>query len=307
MTCRALLGCCALLPLLGACGPAVDTSPEGSTSGGPSPTSTGTVDEAGSSSTGSPGGGTSSSTTTAPVAESSTTDIVPETSSSTGVLDYCEDHPRRDSMQLVPEDPSPRGTSLVDALCVVEGSTATETLRTFQLQCDEGLEQPVLHELDVYAHDGQNDALVHGETVRFRAYRNYPIDYGFVSVVLVTTPAGELLAGDYTWPEPFVPKEVAAWFDVTIDALDIGCATVEPPPPVNTFINDPCQVASTVVGASVMWGEYAVTLEPGERTQTGGLLFSGSFASYDYDDGNVEPQCASEGVNGGVAVLRQRG
>lgn len=230
-----------------------------------------------------------------------------ETSSSTGTLDYCDGLPRRDSMQLVPEEPSPRGTSLVDALCVVEGSTATETLRTFQLQCDEGLEQPVLHELDVHAHDGQNGALIDGETVRFRAFRNYPIDYGFVSVVLVTTPEGELLAGDYTWPAPFVPKEVAEWFNVTVEPLDVGCATVEPPPPVNNFIMDPCQFASTVMGASVVWGEYAVTLEPGERTAVGDLLFSGSFARYDYTDGDVEPQCASEGVNGGVAVLRQRG
>lgn len=303
MTCRALLRCCALLPLLGACGPAVEASPEGSTSGGPSPTSTGTVDEAGSSSTGSTGGGTSSSTTTEPSAESSTTDTVLDTSSSTGALDYCDDLPGRDSMQLVPEEPSPRGTTVVDALCVVEGSMATETLRTFQLQCDEGLEQPVLHELDVYAHDGQNGALLEGETVRFRTFRNYPIDYGFVSVVLVTTPEGELLAGDYTWPEPFVPKEVAAWFDVTVDPLDIGCATVEPPPPVNSFIMDPCPHASTVMGADVVWNGYAVTLEPGTRTPVGDLLFSGSFRDYDY----VRDVCFAEGIRGGVAVLRQRG
>jgi hypothetical protein len=309
MTCRALLGCCALLPLLAGCGPAIESSPEGSTSSGSSLASSGSVDDADSTSMGSPGSGSSSSsTTTATAAESSTTGAVLETSSGTGTLDYCEDGPGRDYVRLVPETPSPpRGISQIDALCVVEGSTATEGLRTFQLHCDEGLEQPALYELDVYAHDGQNDALLEGETVRLRAYRNYPIDYGLVRVVLVTTPEGELLAGDYTWPEPSLPDEVAAWFDVSIEEFDVRCATVEPPPPVNTFVNDPCPFASTVMGANVAWAEYAVTLEPGERTSVGELLFSGSFERFAYDRGDVEGKCPSEGLGGGVAVLRQRG
>ena len=302
MACRAALGALGVVALLGGCGPAVEAIPGGSSAGGSSsgwhPTSSGVVDD---SVGGTSGAGTTSSPPPTPPVESSTTNTGLETS--TGELNDCHDFPPRDYLRLVPEElPRDVIVSLVDALCLVESSEVDGTLLTYRLQCDQGQDEPVPHALDVYSHDGQARPLLEAEMVRLRTYRTYPIDYGLISVTLLTTPEGELLGGDYPWPPPYVPDEVAAWFEVSVEMVDIGCATVDPSPPATGFILDPCPSSSTVIGANVVWGENTVTLQPGVRAEVGELLFSGSFQDHDYpDDG-----CYEDGLRGGVAFYRQR-
>ncbi|MCX4241351.1 hypothetical protein [Paraliomyxa miuraensis] len=192
-----------------------------------------------------------------------------ETSSGTGIDptagSVCEPQPEDLTfyVSISPYEP-PEGTFFltIDAACVVQGVTDEGDVRTFALECDEdGMMVP--HDLEVVHGNGPLDLpMTVGTPIHLRVAKDFPIDYGGFTYIVVRSETDELLLGYYGGGEipPMLGVDVDPWFAPLTYALAFGDCDPEPYEEPGMFIQEPCPAQLTRLAVDFLIGDDGIHL-----------------------------------------------
>lgn len=203
-----------------------------------------------------------------------------DTGEATGTAEACLPLPESSSIyvDMDVEQPDPDVYEVVvEADCVVTSVIVRANLRAYTLECDEGLGMPVPHELEVRRNSGPPPPdlpMAVGTPVHLQLAKDYPIDSGGFTYVVVRDAAGELVLAWYGGGN--VPGDLGvdleAWFAPLEVALAFGDCEPEPyEEPGNMFIIDPCPAVETRLALDFQLGDEGIHLLDGTSGQLGPL------------------------------------